>query len=86
MEYLKNPPTKEELLSIIKGLRVHPLQLIRTQEKIFKDLNLSKKDDRTENEWIEIMINNPILIERPIFIYNGKVALGRPSENLLKIL
>ena len=86
VEYLKNPPTKEELRSLINGLNIHPLQLIRTQEKIFKELNLSKKDKRSDNEWIDIMVQNPILIERPILLYNGKVALGRPPENLLNIL
>jgi arsenate reductase len=86
VEYLKDPPSKEQLISILKSLNKKPLDLMRTQEKIFKELNLSKKDERSEDEWIDIMVRNPILIERPIFIYNNKAALGRPPEDLLKII
>jgi len=86
VEYLKNPPDKEQLIFILDGLGKKPIEVMRTQEKIFKELNLSKKDLRSDDEWIEIMISNPILIERPIFIYNKKVALGRPPENVLNIL
>jgi arsenate reductase len=86
VEYLKEPPTGEQLKNILDGLGMKPLEIIRTQEKVFKELNLTKKDLRSEEEWIEIMIANPILIERPIFIYKNKVALGRPPENVLKIL
>jgi arsenate reductase len=86
VEYLKNPPTKQELNSILKSMRKSPLDVMRTQEKIFKELNLSKKDNRNDDEWIEIMVKNPILIERPILVYNNKAALGRPSEELLKII
>jgi arsenate reductase len=86
VEYLKDTPSKEQLISILKSLNKKPLDLMRTQEKIFKELNLSKKDERSEDEWIDIMVRNPILIERPIFIYNNKAALGRPPEDLLKII
>jgi len=86
VEYLKNPPTKEQLKSILENMGKKPLEIMRTQEKIFKELNLSKKDNRSDDEWIDIMVGNPILIERPIFIYNNKAALGRPPENLLKIV
>ena len=86
VEYLKEPPTKEQLQSILKNLGKKPLEVMRTQEKVFKELKLSKKDDRSDDEWIEIMVNNPILIERPILVYNSRAALGRPPEDLLKIL
>jgi arsenate reductase len=86
VEYLNNPPNKKQMKLILKGLGKKPLEIIRTQEKVFKNLKLSKKDDRSDDDWIDIMIKNPILIERPIFIYNNKVVLGRPPENVLKIL
>jgi len=86
VEYLKEPPTKEQLQSILNSLGKKPLEMMRTQEKIFKELKLSKKDDRSDDEWIEIMVSNPILIERPILVYNKQAALGRPPEDLLKIL
>ena len=86
VEYLKEPPDKEQLKYILDRLGKIPLEIMRTQEKVFKELNLSKKDIKSDEEWIEILIHNPILIERPIFIYNNKVALGRPPENVLNIL
>ena len=86
VEYLKDPPTREQLKFILDGLGRKPLDIMRTQEKVFKELNLSKKDLKSDDEWIDIMIANPILIERPIFIYKNKVALGRPPENVLEIL
>ena len=86
VEYLKDPPTREQLKNILDGLGKKPLEIMRTQEKVFKELNLSKKDLKSNDEWIDIMIKNPILIERPIFIYKNKVALGRPPENVLDIL
>jgi len=86
IEYLKTPPSEEELNYILNGLGMKPLALLRTQGKVFKELNLSKKDQRSDEEWIRIMEKNPILIERPILIYNDKVSLGRPPENILKIL
>ena len=86
VEYLKDPPSREQLKYILDGLGKKPLDLIRKQEKIFKELNLSNKDIKSDDEWIDIMISNPILIERPILIYNNKAALGRPPENVLKIL
>ena len=86
IEYLNSPPNERELSYILNGLGMKPMALIRTQEKKFKELNLSKNDERSEEEWIRILVENPILIERPILIYNDKVALGRPPENILNIL
>ena len=86
VEYLNDPPSASQISFILAGLKMHPLDLIRTQEKVFKELGLSKKDSRSDAEWIDIMVNHPILIERPIFIYKEKVALGRPPENVLEII
>ncbi len=86
VEHLKDPPDTQHISFILAGLDFHPLQLMRTQEKVFKELNLSQKDDRPVSEWIEILAVNPILIERPIFIYRDKVALGRPPQNVLSLL
>ena len=86
VEYLKDPPSKDEVKFILKSLGKKPIEVMRTQEKVFKDLKLSKKDSRSDEEWIDIMVKNPILIERPIFVYKNRAALGRPPEDLLKII
>ena len=86
IEYLKDPPTGKELKEILAGLAMQPLELIRTQEKVFKELGLKKTDQHSDAEWIKIMTDNPILIERPILVYKNKTALGRPPQALLKII
>lgn len=84
VRYLENVPSKEELKSILKMLDIKPIDLIRQKEKIwidnFKNKNLS------DEAIIEAMIKNPILIERPIVINGNKAAIGRPPQNIEKIL
>lgn len=86
VEYLKTPPTTGELTEILSLLGKSPLELIRTKEDLFKELGLSKSDKRPDEEWVQFMVNNPKLIERPIFVHDGKAAVGRPPENVLEIL
>ena len=84
IEYLKNAPSKEELENIIKMLGITPLELIRKGESIFKENYKGK--ELSNSEWIDVMIENPILIERPIVINDGKAVIGRPPESILSIL
>jgi arsenate reductase len=86
IEYLEHPPTQQELKRVLKMLNKKPLEIIRTGEKLFKELGLNKKDDRTDAEWVKIMVDNPKLIERPIVINGDKAAMGRPPEDVLNIL
>ena len=84
IEYLNNSPSEVELKSIIQMLGITPLDLIRKGEIIFKEMYKGK--NLTDIEWIGVMVKNPILIERPIVIKNGKAVLGRPPENVFDIL
>ncbi len=86
IEYLKAPPTKNELKKILKGLKRQPLELFRTKDKLFKELGYLKTDQRTVDEWLEILIDNPRLLERPVVAYQNKVEMGRPPEKVLEIL
>jgi len=83
-EYLKEPPTIKELTEVIEMLDIHPLQLIRKGEKVFKEQ--FKGQEHSEAEWIKIMVANPILIERPIAIKDGQAVVGRPPENVQDLL
>ena len=85
-EYLNNPPTKEELEFICEYLKISPIKIIRTNEKLFNELEFSTNDNLTNDQWFSIISNHPILMERPILIYNQKVAIGRPIENILNII
>ncbi len=84
IHYLKTPPTAEELKNLISLLKIKPIELIRTQEKEwkenFKDKNLSN------DELIEVMITFPKLIERPIIVKKSKAIIGRPPQKIIDIL
>ena len=86
IEYLQQPPTAAELKMILGMLGKKPVEIIRSGEKLFKELGLSKKDARPDDEWVQIMVDNPLLIERPIVVKGGKAAMGRPPEDVLNIL
>ena len=86
IEYLKNPPTFEELEEIIIKLNIHPKQLIRFKEDKAKELGISTGDQLTNEQWITILAKNPNLIERPIVLTATGAVIGRPPENVLKVL
>ncbi len=84
VEYLKTPPTKEELKDLLKKLNIPAQELIRKGEQDFKD-NFKGKN-LSEEEWIDAMIKFPKLIERPIVVNGDKAVIGRPPEKVLEIL
>ena len=83
-EYLKETPTSEELLSVIKLLDISPIELVRKNEIIWKEKYKGKS--LSDSEVINAMIKNPKLIERPIVINDDKAVIGRPPENILQII
>ena len=84
VEYLKRIPSKEELQLILMKLNLKPVDLIRKGEAVYKEK--FKNSNFNDDEWIQIMIENPKLIERPIVIKNNKAVLGRPPGNVLELL
>ena len=82
--YLEEPPSKKELASILRKLKIPAENLIRKSEKIFKEK--FKNKDLDEKGWIEAMIEFPKLIERPIVISGNKAVIGRPPENVMSLL
>lgn len=86
INYLETPISHDELSTILGLLDKQPQDIIRFNEQQAKDLNLSTSDHRSVDEWIEIMVSHPILIERPIVINGNKAVMGRPPENVLAIL
>ena len=85
IEYLGTPPDASQIARILSLLNLNARDIMRKNEAIYKEMGLDNKD-LTETELIEIMVQNPILIERPIVLANGKAAIGRPPENILNIL
>lgn len=85
IEYLKTPPDAEQLNQLLDMLGLEPRQLMRTGEPAYKDNNL---DDQSlsRDELISAMVDNPILIERPIVVAGGRARIGRPPEAALELL
>lgn len=84
VDYLKTPPTKEELKVILKKLGIKAEDLVRKQEALFAVKFKGKK--LSEEKWIDVMVKNPALIERPIVVKGNKAVIGRPPENVLALL
>lgn len=84
VNYLKDVPIEEELKSIINKLKIKPIDLVRQKEKIW--IENFKSKILSDDEIVRAMVQNPILIERPIVINGDKAALGRPPENIKEIL
>lgn len=85
IEYLVDPPDAHTLTSILKKLKAEPRQLMRTQEARYLDLELANAD-LTADDLIKAMVNNPILIERPIVVAGERAVIGRPPENINDLL
>jgi len=86
VEYLKQPPTVEELDRLCRLLDMEPVQLVRSKEKRLKEIGATVRDKRPREEWLRILSENPILIERPIVVVGDRAVLGRPPENVEAIL
>ena len=84
-EYLKNPPTRDELKQLYKRAGITPREGLRAKEPLAEELGL-KRPDVTDDEVLDAMVKHPILIERPIVFANGKARIGRPPEAVLTIL
>jgi arsenate reductase len=85
VEYLKTPPDSKELTEILQLLGMEPRDLMRKHEAPYKDNKLDNPDLSRE-QLIQAMVDNPILIERPIVINGSKAIIGRPPEKVLEIL
>lgn len=85
IEYLNTPPDSTELSEVLDLLGLEPRELMRKHEAPYKDNNLDNPDLSRE-QLIQAMVDNPILIERPIIISGKKATIGRPPEKVLDIL
>jgi len=83
-EYLKDAFTKKELNELIEKLGIEPSALIRKNEKIYKEQYKGREID--ERQWVEIMIEHPKLIERPIVVNGDRAVVARPKEEIDKLM
>lgn len=82
--YLQDAPSVAEIKAVQAALGVSALEMMRTGEKVFKELGLTK--DSGEADLLAAMAAHPVLIERPIAIQNGKAVIGRPTEAIEALL
>ncbi|MCH8499609.1 MAG: arsenate reductase (glutaredoxin) [Marinobacter sp.] len=85
VRYLDTPPTAPELAHLLTLLGLSARDLMRKKEAPYQALALDNPA-LSEAELIDAMVNNPVLIERPIVLHDGKAVVGRPPENVLNIL
>ena len=84
IDYIKNNLSSEQIKNILKKLQLKPIELVRKNEAIWKEKYKGK--DFTDEQLIKIMSNEPKLIERPIIVSEKLAVIGRPAENIDKLL
>lgn len=84
VEYLVETPSQKEIKEILKMLGIKAEQLVRKKEPLYKENYEGKKI--TNAQWIKILHNNPILIERPILVDGERAIIGRPVESIVEFL
>jgi arsenate reductase len=84
VEYLKTPPTVDELKLLHRQLARPVRDMLRDNEEPYKTLDLARAD-LTEAQAYEAIAAHPILLQRPIVVYNDKAAIGRPPESVREL-
>ena len=82
-EYLKTPPTLEDVNQVLEKLQIPADALIRKGEEVYKSNFKDKKF--SEEEWRKILVQHPVLIERPIVIKGNQAVIGRPLEKVIDL-
>ena len=85
VEYLKTPPTRDELKTLIARMGIRVRAVVRTKEALFRELGLDELDVGDE-ELLDAMMAHPVLINRPIVVTEQAVRLCRPSETVKELL
>lgn len=82
--YLTETPTFDELKELLEKLNLQPIELVRVKEKIW--IENYKEKTMSDSQIIQAMVDNPILIERPIVIKDGKAIIGRDVNKVASFL
>ncbi|WAP69881.1 arsenate reductase (glutaredoxin) [Jiella pelagia] len=85
IEYLKTPPSRETLIELLDMMGMKPRDLLREKGTPYHELGLDD-EKLSDEELLQAMMENPILINRPIVVTDKGVRLCRPSEKVLEIL
>ncbi len=85
VEYLVNPPDKATLKRLLQKLSLAPRDILRAKETAYEEAGLHDQD-LSDDALLAAMLDNPILIERPIVVRGEKAIIGRPPDNVLGLL
>ena len=85
IEYLKTPPSRAELVGLLQRMGMRPRELLRRKGTPYDELGLDEAK-WTDDQLIDLMLEHPVLINRPIVVTARGVRLCRPSETVLEIL
>jgi len=85
VEYLDNPPTRQELQKIIEMLGISARDLLRTTEQIYEDARLDR-EALSEDEIINAICQHPALLQRPIVVSGNRAVIGRPPDRVLDLI
>ena len=85
VNYYLEPLTERQLKRLIKKMGIAPRDLLRTSEPVYRELGLAKKE-ASDDELISLMVKHPDLMQRPIVEKGDRAVLGRPTENVKKLL
>lgn len=83
--YLKTPPTRKQLQTLLTALKLPARRLLRTSEPEYRDLNLGDPS-LTDGTLLDAICQHPKLLERPIVTNGQRAVIGRPPENVLTLL
>jgi arsenate reductase len=84
VEYLKKPPSEQELDEILRKLNLPPEGLARTKEPVYAEKAAGRT--LTRAQWLKLFHENPILIERPVVVIGDRAVIARPPETALTLL
>ncbi len=85
VNYYIEPLSSKKLKELIGKMKIKPRDLLRKGEPVYKELGLSK-DEFSDDQLIDLMVQNADLIQRPIVERGDRAVLGRPTENVEQLL
>ena len=85
VDYLKKPYTREQLAGLLQAMGMKASEVLRRKGDLYAEL-AQARPDRSEAEWLELMVQHPVLVERPIVVTPRGTVLCRPKERLAEVL
>lgn len=86
VRYLDAPPDRETIERILDAIDDEPAALVRTDDTKFKDAGLTKDDVKTREQVIDVLLEHPEVMQRPVVFVGERAVIARPSERVLELI